>query len=63
MKRTLLALQINFHFSSVCVKYVKKMPFGNSDKISSDAMERLQNKQNILPAYDKISVKICIPNG
>ena len=64
MERTLSALQISFYFiSSVCVKYMKKMPFGNSGKISSAAMKQFQKKQNILLAYDRIYVKICILNG
>ena len=39
------------------------MPFDNSGKISSTAMEQFQKKPNISLAYDRIFVKICISNG
>ena len=55
------ALQISFYFiSSVCINYVKKMPFGNSGNISSAVMEQSQKKQKNLLAYDRIYV---VPSG
>ena len=66
MESTLSALQISFYcisFFSVCVNYVKNMPFGISGKISSATMERFQKKQNILLAYERMYAKICIANG
>ena len=44
-------------------KICEKMPFINSGNISNAAVEQFQKKKNILLAYDRIYVKIYIPNG